>query len=103
VLGLILFIRVLTVGFREVGVTRREAEEMDRPTEIMVWAFGVSLFAHVVSFWGTSYFDQTIVLWHFTLAMLASLHVFTQREDLKVEATEESEDPAELQNPLPAN
>jgi len=84
---------------------RAEAEGLDWSTEVMIWAFGVSLFAHVVSFWGTSYFDQTVVLWHFTLAMLASLNLFTKSEELKAEATEETEDTdaTELQNPLPAN
>ena len=77
-LGLLLFIRVLIVGFREVGLRRREVE-LDRPTEILVWAFGASLFGHVVSFFGTSYFDQTAVLWHFTLAMLASLALLTNQ------------------------
>ena len=77
-LGLFLFIRVLSAGFREVGLARWEAES-DRSTEIMVWAFGASLFGHAVSFFGTSYFDQTIVLWHFTLAMLASLTVLTSQ------------------------
>lgn len=77
-LGLLLFIRVLVVGFREVGLRRQEAE-VDRPTEVMLWAFGASLFGHVVSFFGTSYFDQTSVLWYFTLAMLASLTLLTSQ------------------------
>ena len=79
-LGLLLFIRVLVIGFREVGLLRREAES-DRPTEILLWAFGASLFGHAVSFFGTSYFDQTIVLWHFTLAMLASLSLLTSKPE----------------------
>jgi hypothetical protein len=104
-LGLILLIRVLVVGFRETGIRRQEAEEIDRPTEILVWAFGISLFAHVVSFWGTSYFDQTIVLWHFTLAMLASLYLLTQDHKMNVAMTEDTEtsDGAQLQQALPAN
>ena len=79
-LGLILFIRVLVVGFREIGLRRRDAEP-DRPTEIMLWAFGASLFGHAVSFFGISYFDQTVVLWHFTLAMLASLTLLTSQPE----------------------
>jgi hypothetical protein len=79
-LGLLLFISVLVLGFREVGLRRREAEP-DRPTEILLWAFGASLFGHVVSFFGTSYFDQTNVLWYFTLAMLASLKRLTSQTD----------------------
>jgi len=103
-LGLILFIRVLVAGFREVGLRRSEAEP-DRPTEILVWAFGVSLFAHVVSFWGTSYFDQTAVLWDFTLAILASLSLLTQGQEIETAAATDVETTSEtrLDDALPAN
>jgi len=84
-LALILFIRLFAVGFREVGVRCREVEE-DRPTELMVWALGASLFGHLVSFLGTSYFDQTRVLWFLTLAMIASLHLLTQPQEQPIEA-----------------
>lgn len=83
-LGLLLFIRVLVLGFRQVGLCRKEAES-DRRTEILIWAFGISLFGHAVSFFGISYFDQTIVLWHFTLAILASLSLLTQAQTPPVE------------------
>lgn len=79
-LGLILFIRVLSLCFRELGILRRDVK-LDQPTEIMVWACGTSLFAHVVSFFGTSYFDQINVLWHFTLAILASLPLLTRQPE----------------------
>lgn len=84
-LGLVLFIWVLVHGFRQVGLRRREAAA-DRPTELLVWAFGASLFGHIVSFFGTSYFDQTAVLWHATLAMLASLYLLTQPREALAEA-----------------
>jgi hypothetical protein len=84
-LGVALFIWVLVVAFREVGLRRREAES-DRPTGIMVWAFGASLFGHIVSFFGTSYFDQTNVLWQFTLAMIGSLSLLTQGHRKPAEA-----------------
>jgi len=71
-IGLILFIRILVVGFREVGVQFDRAAG-DRPTEILLWAFGSLLFVHLITFFATSYFDQTQVLWLLTLAMVASL------------------------------
>jgi hypothetical protein len=79
-LALVLFMRVLVLAFRELGIRRRQAED-DRPTEIMIWAFGALLFSHLVSFLGTSYFDQTRVLWFLTLAMIASLHLLNQPEE----------------------
>jgi hypothetical protein len=38
----------------------------------LLWSVGVSLFAHVVSFWGVAYFDQNIVNLFLTLAIIAT-------------------------------
>jgi hypothetical protein len=93
-LGLFLFIRVLAAGFREVGLVRKSGSS-SWPTEILVWAFGASLFAHMVSFWGTSYFDQTIVLWHLTLAMITSLSLLIQSQEAEaIPLAENGEEPA---------
>lgn len=73
-LALVLFVRVLWVGFREVG--RRCAEAAgDFQTEILLWAVGVMLFTHAVSFIGISYFDQMKVVWCVSLALVASAHL----------------------------
>jgi CDP-diglyceride synthetase len=78
-LALVLFIRLLVLGFREVGICRSQAQ-YDRPTEMLMWAFGVLLFSHLATFFGTSYFDQTNVLWLLTLALVASLRLVTERQ-----------------------
>ena len=105
-LGLILFIRVIVACCREIGWRRSEVE-FDRPTEILVWALGASFCAHLVSFFGTSYFDQTNVLWHFTLALIASL-TFLIKEQNKIldpvaEEGAESENDVHLGTALPAS
>ncbi len=79
-LALVLFIGFLAAGFREVGIARKKAGT-DGPTEILVWAFGAVLFGHLVTFFGTSYFDQTFVLWYLTLAMVGSLHLLTKAQE----------------------
>ena len=91
-LALVMFIRLLAAGFRQVGIARNEAVN-DRQTEILVWAFGAVLFGHVVTFLGTSYFDQTGVLWYVTLAMLGSLHLLAAPEPETLEAASEEEVP----------
>jgi hypothetical protein len=80
ILSLILFVRVIVVGFREVGLRLKEVTE-DRPTQIMLWGFGVMLWAHCVSFLGISYFDQTKIVWFWSLAALGSLHLLTQPQE----------------------
>ena len=91
-LALVLFIRLLAAGFREVGIGRNEAGA-DWPTELLVWAFGAVLFGHVVTFLGTSYFDQTGVLWYLTLAILASLHLLTKAQEQLFSAASVGESP----------
>ena len=85
ILALILFLRVVMLGFREVGLRLNETAG-DRPTQIMLWAFGVMLFAHCVAFFDISYFDQMKMLWFLSLAMLASLRLLTQAQEEPAEA-----------------
>lgn len=71
---LILFLTIIVFGFKYVGRMRRAADaEGDRKQEFFVWAFGVSLFANVVAFFGIDYFDQTIVAWYALLAMITTI------------------------------
>jgi hypothetical protein len=91
-LAVILFVRLLAAGFREVGLARREAEN-DVPTQILLWAFGACLFGHLVTFLGTSYFDQISVLWYVTLAMIGSLHLLPKAEVERTFAAAEVEEP----------
>jgi hypothetical protein len=100
-LALVMFIWLLAVGFREVGLRRNEAGT-DWPTGFMVWSYGAMLFGHVVTFLGTSYFDQTAVLWHLNLAMIASLALLTQAEREPVQASSSAEESTAEQEGLGA-
>ena len=46
-----------------------------------MWALGSALFAHVVSFFGISYFDQTIVAWYALLAMISAAAVIPRKKE----------------------
>jgi hypothetical protein len=72
IISLVLFIAVLTVAFKQVGRLRQSVEG-HVPSLALSWALGVSLFVHVISFLGVSYFGQIIMLWYLTLAMIGSL------------------------------
>ncbi|MDC0429234.1 hypothetical protein OAL71_01505 [Phycisphaerales bacterium] len=69
-LGILTLIAILATSFRQVGVLVRSA----RPE--LSWAgfcIGVSIFTHIASFNGTSYFGQGIFIFYFTLGALQSL------------------------------
>jgi hypothetical protein len=74
-LALVLFITLLTRGFREIGRARRLAEG-DRPEEWFLWSIGVALFTHVIAFFGIAYYDQTKLWW---LAFLAMIYAATKK------------------------
>ena len=72
-LGLILFIGILVFGFRYLGQARRAAT--DKRQALFFWSLAVALLAHVVSFFGISYWDQSIVGWYLLLAFISATAV----------------------------
>jgi hypothetical protein len=71
--SLILFIVLLSLCYRTIGVKIAEAGN-NRPAQLTLWAIGSALFAHTISFFGIAYFDQSVVFWYFTLAMISTMN-----------------------------
>lgn len=71
-LTLLLFVAIIALSFRHVGMLVKSAEG-DRPRQVLAWALGVSLFVHVASFIGVSYFGQIHMLWYLSLAMITGV------------------------------
>jgi hypothetical protein len=69
---LTMLIVVLAIGFGSIGRAWRYAGT-DRRYVIAAWALGVSLFMHIMSFFGVTYFGQAVMLWDLTLAMIGSI------------------------------
>lgn len=70
---MLLFIYIIILCFREIGISLRLNENQPFHARIILWTLGTSLFVHVVSFFSVSYFDQIIVFWYLLLAMISSL------------------------------
>lgn len=77
IVTLLVFIALVAYAFRRVGLVLREKlKACAQPSEAFwLWGLGASLFTHVVSFFGVSYFDQMVIYWYSLLAMIASLPV----------------------------
>lgn len=71
-LGLVLFIMLVSRSFSRIGIARGAAEA-DHKREWFLWTLGAVLFSHVVAFFGANYFDQSKVWWFALLAMVAAL------------------------------
>jgi hypothetical protein len=72
VLTMTLFIAMLAIAFGCGGRAWRLVSK-DRPTRLLAWALGVSLFVHCTSFIAVNYFDQIYTVFYLTLAALGSL------------------------------
>lgn len=70
-LTLSLFIAIIVLCFGAVGQAMKSLKRESRRDQLFLWAMGAALFAHVVAFFGVSYWDQIIVIWYLLLAMIS--------------------------------
>lgn len=67
----ILFIAIIVYAFKYLGRARQAAEAAN--DRRFLWALGCALLAHLVAFFGLSYFDQLIVSWYLLLAIISAV------------------------------
>lgn len=67
--SLILFAVIIILCFKRIGLALRFTEN-HRVKQKLLWGLGASLFAHLVAFTGMSYWQQIVVLWYITLALI---------------------------------
>jgi hypothetical protein len=70
--SLILFVVILVKSFQKLGMALKTARESLPESEAVFWCMGCVLFAHVMTFFSVSYWDQMNVVWWGTLAAFAS-------------------------------
>jgi hypothetical protein len=87
IIKLILFIIIIALSFRAVGLSLHAMEDKPFAIKIMIWSVGVSLFAHVASFMAVNYFDQIIVFWFLLLSIISALPTGSEHFSVKAEAT----------------
>jgi hypothetical protein len=72
-LTMMLFIVVIALCFKQVGLTVKAWENIEHLPQYLPWALGASLFVHAVAFIAVSYFDQMQIYFFMLLAMIAAL------------------------------
>jgi hypothetical protein len=92
-LGFILFMAILVYGFKYLGKARRTAT--NKRQALFFWALGSALLAHVVSFFGISYWDQSVVGWYALLAFIGAVAV-PQKADAALHQSQTDLSPATL-------
>jgi len=70
----VLFIALLVRGYKAIGdsLSALGARPEERTRALVLWGLGCTLSAHIATWMGITYFDQTYVLWFMHLAAIAS-------------------------------
>jgi hypothetical protein len=68
-----LFLALIVKCFSSVGRWTNKADASPYSRRFLIWALGVSLFGHCVSFMSVAYFDQIVVMWYWLLATMSML------------------------------
>lgn len=71
----ILFVSLFVFAYKTVGKARKLTH--DRKSELLIWGFGVAVFANTVAFFGITYFDQSVIGWYTLLAMTSICDTFS--------------------------
>jgi len=70
-ISLIFFLAVISRSFGKLGTARKRIAG-DRKEEWLLWSLGAALFAHVMAYFGISYFDQVKFAWYVLLAIISA-------------------------------
>lgn len=73
-LGMLLVIGVIAFAFRGAGKVLDDKLESQPEQGFMIWCFGASLFSHAVTGLSVSYFDQSILFFWLTIAVINSTY-----------------------------
>lgn len=72
-LTMALFFVLFAVNFSSVGKRVRAMSDDGLSERFLVWSIGCSLFAHAASFMSVAYFDQSIIFFYLTLALVGAI------------------------------
>ncbi len=96
IVKLALFVTMIVVCFRIVGRWVRELDDtVLRPAAFLVWSLGACLFAHCISFFSVSYFDQIVIMYYWLLAVIASLGLVLESRRWALAAQDSAAFPAD--------
>jgi hypothetical protein len=70
---MLLFIYILVVAFRMVGVALCDSQGEPFEHQYMIWTLGAILFGHAATWMSVSYFDQTVVFLYLILAAISAV------------------------------
>jgi hypothetical protein len=76
--AMVLVIMMLLVAFKWVGKTILTWGNEDSERCFMIWCFGATLFAHAATSISVAYFDQSVLYFWLSLAVISSIYSISQ-------------------------
>ena len=76
--AMVLVIVMLLVAFKWVGKTIDTWGDEKKEHCFMIWCFGATLFSHAVTSISVAYFDQSVLYFWLSLAVISSIHSISQ-------------------------
>jgi hypothetical protein len=86
-LGLCLFIAIITYCFKAIGNAVRSEQTPPLPRKLL-WVMGATLAAHCAAFISVFYFDQIELFWFWLVAAISSVMSFVPEEAEEIEGEE---------------
>lgn len=80
-ISLILFLTMITRGFRYAGLLRKKFQDSCPWKSFFAWAMGVSVLTYVISFVSIAMFGFTVLYWYMILAFIG-ISIFAKDESL---------------------
>lgn len=73
VIVFLLFVYIIVAAYSSLGLRMKAERGRSKGVELLLWTIGASIFSHIVSFFGVSYFDQNVVNWYLVLAIVVAM------------------------------
>lgn len=89
ILGILLFVWIFVIAFKRIGFSL-QLPNAPADCKFLLWAFGSILVAHLVTFVGTSYWDQMRFILYLHFAMIASTSSLVSSIDAPEDHAEQS-------------
>lgn len=91
-IAMLLVIWMMWLCFKWVGQLSDLFEEQGSPNELLIWCFGASLFSHATTSISVAYFDQSMLFFWLTVAVISSAYSINLAHGSMAPAKEEDVD-----------
>lgn len=98
-MDMLLVMGMMAIAFRWVGQIHNDLLEVEPEHSFMIWCFGSCLFAHAVTSISVAYFDQSMLYFWLSIAVISSIYSIVHLESSTGVMKESEDDDEEEEDP----